>query len=135
MMDGERETTLELSDAQRMALELLLKGLTQEDAGSAVGMCGRTVRNWLRTPAFRTALQQARADTWTQTASMLQAHNHKAVETLYTVMTDATCRGWERVGAAKALLEQSRKAVELDDVQLRPAEVEAKLEAALSGAD
>jgi hypothetical protein len=50
-------------------------------------------------------------------------------------MRDDKARGWERVAAAKALLDQSRRAVEVDDVQLRLAEVEAKLEAALSGSD
>jgi hypothetical protein len=131
-MDEAQGGSRELSDVQRTALEALLQGCTQEEAARAVGMCPRTIRYWLRVPAFRQALQEARTDLWTETASYLQTQNREAVETLRAVMRDEKARGWERVAAAKALLDQSRKALEVDDVLLRLAEVEAKLEEALA---
>jgi hypothetical protein len=124
-----------LTEDQSRALEVLMRGGTQEEAARAAASCARTVRNWLRTPEFRTALNEARTGAWTETTSLLQCHTREAVATLTAVMRDDKARGWERVAAAKALLDQSRRAVEVDDVQLRLAEVEAKLEAALSGSD
>jgi hypothetical protein len=124
-----------LTEDQGRALEVLMRGGTQEEAATAAGSSSRTVRNWLRTPEFRTALNEARTGAWTETTSLLQSHTREAVTTLTAVMRDEKARGWERVAAAKALLDQSRRAVEVNDVQLRLAEVEAKLEAALSGAE
>jgi hypothetical protein len=132
-MDGGKERGLAapLGEDQERALEVLMRGGTQEEAAKAAGSSSRTVRNWLKTSEFRNALNDARTGAWTETTSLLQSHAREAVATLSAVMRDEQARGWERVAAAKALLDQSRRAVELDDVQLRLAEVEAKLEEAL----
>jgi hypothetical protein len=132
-MEGGKAVVAALTEDQGRALEVLMRGGTQEEAASAAGSCSRTVRNWLRTAEFRTALNEARTGAWTETTSLLQSHAREAVATLHTVMRDETARGWERVAAARTLLDQTRKAVELDDVQLRLAEVEAQLEEINSG--
>ena len=122
-----------LTERQWAVVAALVSGMKQCEAAQAAGVPERTLRDWLRTPPFRQALQQARADLWTDTASFLQTQCREAVQTLRAVMQDEKARGFERVAAARALLEQSRKALEVDDVQLRLAEVEAKLEEVLGG--
>lgn len=117
----------ELTDRQRLAIGALLTGMTQAEAAAAAGAGERTLRDWLKQPHFCRALREARSAAWSETTTRLQGSTGKAVETLNAIMDNPQARGWERVAAARTVLELSRKAAEVDDLSARLAEVEARL--------
>jgi hypothetical protein len=133
MEESERRDEEELTDTQRAAVAALSFGHSREEAAMAAGVSERTVYRWLHEAGFRQALNRMRADAWTETTGYLQSRNRDAAKVLEEVMKDPKARGWERVHAAKVLLEMSRKAVDTDLVHARLDEVERKLEEASAG--
>jgi hypothetical protein len=125
-------TALDLPDNQRLALEALVAGQKRTEAAEAAGVTRKTVHRWLLDPVFLTALHQARCEAWTEVTGELHAHGLHAVRTLAAVLDCDQPRA--RVLAARAVLELSGKAIELENLIGRCALVEAELEARLNPA-
>ncbi|HEU4754220.1 MAG TPA: hypothetical protein VFU47_14010, partial [Armatimonadota bacterium] len=119
-----------LTDRQQAALRALLSGATQAEAAQQSGAGERSIRRWLRDPAFRVALQQARCDLWTETTTRLQQACARAVDTLLDVMEHAP-QASARVQAAKVVLQYSARAIDLEAVCGRADELEYDMEAHL----
>src|SRR5436305_1441339 len=109
---------------QEQAILALLQGANHQEAAAAAGVTARTLRRWLQDPVFLGMLRRARAAQWTESTSLLQAATREAVETLQRVMR---CRDHPsaQVAACRILLDRAIKAVELDDLAGRLAELEA----------
>jgi len=120
----------ELPDPQRLALQALLRGASQADAATEAGVGDRTLRRWLHDPDFLAALRQARCELWTETTSRLQRAAALAVDTLCEVMESAE-QPYARVQAARVVLEFTARALDLDALSGRAAQIERDLEARL----
>jgi hypothetical protein len=96
-------------------------------AAKAIGVDETTLWRWLQDKDFHAAYMTARRETVKHAIARLQQISSEAVSTLREVMKDKTAKGSERVSAAKAILEFSIKAVEIEDMAERLAEVEAIL--------
>jgi hypothetical protein len=103
-----------LSQKGEVAIAALLNSKSIEEAAQTVGVHERTLKHWLTKPAFRKAYRTARRQLVEVALSRLQSVLGKAVATLEDLL-DASHPG-VRLGAAKAILEQCNKAVELDDL-------------------
>jgi Helix-turn-helix of insertion element transposase len=119
-----------LTPIQERAIVALLSNSTMKRAARSVGIDEATLWRWLQDKNFHTAYRTARRETVKHAMAWLQQISSEAVNTLREVMKDKTSKGSERVSAAKAILEFSIKAVEIEDLAHRVEELEYVMAAA-----
>jgi len=108
-----------MSRMQDRAIAALLSASTIGDAARAVGIGERTLREWMKVPAFRLAYQDARRELIATAIGRLQAGAGVAVDALVEVARHG--RPSERIRAASVLLTHARMGVELPDEPEPPA--------------
>ena len=108
-----------LTTPQSKALEALLAEPTMTRAATVAGVSERTLRRWLQTPAFRTAVLAARREAFGQAIGLTQRYAPVAVATLVKVMQDASGGPSAKVSAAATMLKFGREGIELDDLAAR----------------
>ena len=113
-----------LTPVQERAIIALLSNSTIRRAAKAVGVDDGTLFRWLQDKDFHNAYRAARRECVSQSIARLQQVSTEAVNTLREVMRDKTAKGSERVSAAKAIIEYSIKAVEIEDLAQRVEELE-----------
>ena len=111
------------------AIVALLSQRNVEDAARAAGIGARTLLRWLQTPEFQAAYRAARREAFGQATARLQQASGAAVSTLLKVMVDANSPASTRVRAADSVLDHGAKAIELEDIEVRVAELERSLAA------
>jgi hypothetical protein len=116
-----------LTPIQERAIVALLANSTIKRAAKSIGVDETTLWRWLQDKDFHAAYRAARHECVSQSIARLQQVSTEAVNTLREVMRDKTAKGSERVSAAKAILDFSIKAVEIEDMAERLAQVEAIL--------
>ena len=128
------ETRPELADQTAMltrrkerAIEALLAGASRSAAAAAAGVSERTLRRWSHEETFQAALRQAQGRAFDAALGELRGSALDGVRVLREVATDATAPHAARVTAARALLEEARRAVELDDLEARIVTLERSL--------
>jgi hypothetical protein len=103
-----------LTRKQEQAVAALLEQPTIRAAAAAVPVNERTLRAWMRDPAFAAAYRGARREVLDVSVGRIQAATGTAVDTLLAVARDGAKDG-DRVRAAVALLEHALRGVELTD--------------------
>jgi transposase len=116
---------LKLSRKQEDAISALLTQGTLAEAASLTGIGEATLRRWLQRDDFQAAYRRARREAVSQAVAHVQRVSGEAVETLRTIMNDDQKLSGARVTAARVILEMSIKAVELEDLEVRIAALEA----------
>jgi hypothetical protein len=119
-----------LTPIQERAIVALLSHANTRTAAKAVGVDETTLWRWLQDKVFHAAYMTARRETVQHALARLQQVSTEAVNTLREVMRDKTAKGSERVSAAKAIIEYSIKAVEIEDLAQRVEELESVMAAA-----
>src|SRR5581483_11271263 len=104
-----------LSRKQEQAVAALLEHATIRAAAAAVPVHERTLRQWMRAPAFAAAYRRARRELLDAAVGRIQAATATAVDTLLAVAKGGAKDG-DRVRAAVALLEHAFRGVEQADV-------------------
>ena len=116
-----------LSAKQQKVLEALLVGGSDQQAAVAGGVSRPTVTNWRnRSESFKAALDEARRDLLRRTTARLHAATTIAVRALEDVAKDPRNPA-PRIAAARAIIEFSQKAIELEDLERRVNELEAEI--------
>jgi uncharacterized protein (DUF885 family) len=121
-----------LSRKEETAISALLTQGTLAEAAQVAGIGEATLRRWLQLDDFKTAYRRARREAVSQAVAHLQRVSGEAVDTLRAIMNDDQKPSSARVTAARVILELSIKAVELEDLEVRIAALEA-LSAAKGG--
>jgi hypothetical protein len=111
------------------AVAALLTQRNQEEAARSVGIGTATLLRWQKLPEFQDAYRQARRQAVSQSVARLQQASSAAVSTLLKVMVDASTPASTKVRAADSVLAHSARALELEDMEVRVAELERSLEA------
>ena len=111
------------------AVAALLTQRNQEEAARSVGIGTATLLRWQKLPEFQDAYRQARRQAFSQSVGRLQQASSAAVSTLLKVMVDASTPASTKVRAADSVLAHSARALELEDMEVRVAELERSLEA------
>jgi GTP cyclohydrolase FolE2 len=93
-----------------------------------------TLWRWLQKPEFAETLRKARRETFSQSLARLQHAANAAVNTLLRVMTDREAPAASRVRAADVVLQATVRGMEVEDIEVRVAELERAAEAQNSGA-
>jgi hypothetical protein len=115
-----------LSRKQEALISALLTAPRLADAAQTAGIGEVTAWRWLKQEAFQTAYREARRAVVQHAIVQVQHATGTAVQTLLAVMQDANAPASAKVSAAKTILETAVKAVELEDLEVRIAALEAQ---------
>ena len=116
-----------LTPVQERAIVALLSHSTIKSAAKAIGIDDATLWRWLQDKEFHTAYMSFRRESVRQSIARLQQFSTEAVSTLRTIMKDKTAPASARVVAAKSIIDYSLKAVELEDLADRVAQLESAM--------
>lgn len=106
-----------LSRKHEAAVAALLTCSTIEEAASMVGVGQSTLRRWMKTEGFRAAFARARREAFGAAMGRLQAVAGAAVEALNRNLGCGNASA--EVSAARVILEQSTRMLELADLLKR----------------
>ncbi len=106
------------------AIAALLTQRTTEEAARQIGIANSTLLRWMKEPEFQVAYREARRAAFSQSISRLQQASGTAVSALLKVMVDPATPASARVRAADCVLDHAAKAIELEDIEARLAELE-----------
>ena len=95
-----------------------------EAAARAVGISSNTLLRWTKEPEFEAAYREARRTASCQSIARLQDALGAAVTTVLKIMLDSKVSAGTRLRAAEIVLAQTAKAIEIEDIDERVAELE-----------
>lgn len=107
---GEKQTR-----KQEIFIACLLTESSIRAAATKAGIGEATGWKWLQDPAFQEQYREARRQAVSQAISQLQQASTEAVNTLRKIMNDEEAPAASRITAAKIVIDNSLKAVELED--------------------
>jgi len=117
------------------AIIALLTQRNVEEAARSIGIATQTLVRWMKVPEFDAAYRNARRSAFAQSVARLQQASSAAVTTLLKLAVDPNAPAAVKARAAYSILTLATKAIELDDVEKRVAELERAAEEAESGGE
>ena len=131
MADGERKGRHKmarlqehLKPKQAAVILALLASRSVEEASAAAGVPIRTLYRWLKEPLFDAAYRDAKRASFGQGVARLHQMCSAAATTLGKVMVDVKTPPGTKVRAADSILNHTAKAVQIEDLEARVAELE-----------
>ena len=106
------------------AITALLLQPNIDGAAKVVGVAPNTLLKWMKDPEFDAAYRQAKRAAFGQAIARLQQASSAAASTLLRVMVDSGTPPSTKVRAADSVLEHAAKAIEIEDIDARVAELE-----------
>src|SRR5260370_30954382 len=106
------------------AIAALLFHKNVEAGACAVGSSANTLQGWTKDPEFEAAYREARHTAFGQSIARLEEASGAAVTTVLKIMLDSRAPAATRLRAAEVVLSQGAKAMELEDIKSRLAELE-----------
>lgn len=113
---------------QEEAIAALLTHRNVEEAARSVGISQKTLLNWMKKPQFDNAYRAARRASFIQSVARMQQASSAAVSTLLKIMVDPSSPPSTRVRAADSVLNHGVRAIEVEDVAARVADLERSAE-------
>jgi len=107
------------------AIAALLSQRSIQDAARVAAIGTNTLLRWLQMPEFQAAYRTARREAFGQATARLQQASGAAVSTLLKIMVDPNSPASTRVRAADSVLDHGAKAIEIEDIEVRVAALEA----------
>jgi transposase-like protein len=111
------------------AIAAMLTQRNVEEAARSVGVSTATLMRWQKEPEFQQAYRAARRAAHGQSIARLQQGTSAAATTLLKTMIDPNTPASVKVRAADSVLNHSAKAIEIEDIEVRVAELERSLAA------
>ena len=106
------------------AIAALLTQRNTEEAARSIGVVPSTLLRWMKEPDFVAAYRDARRLAFGQSIARLQQGATAAATTLLKIMVDPGAPYSCRLRAADSVLAHAAKAIELEDIEARLAELE-----------
>jgi hypothetical protein len=106
------------------AIAALLVHRSTEEAAKAAKIGVATLLRWLKIPEFAAAYREAKRAAYSQSIARMHQMASAAVTTLGKVMVDPATPPATKVRAADSILSHTAKAIELEDIEARVAELE-----------
>lgn len=116
------------SQKMEQAVAALLSCRNVEEAARAAGIGTNTLRRWMKQPDFEAALREARAALLSQAIARLQGATGAATTTVLKIMLSPEAPAGARLRAAEIVLEQAAKAASTEDLEVRLANLERKVD-------
>jgi transposase-like protein len=95
-----------------------------EEAAKAVGISSATLLRWLKQSEFQKAYREARREAFGQSIARLQQGTSAAATTLLKLLIDANTPASVRARVADSIFNHAAKAIEIEDIEERVAELE-----------
>lgn len=114
---------------QEDAIAALLTQRNLEEAAKAAGIGTRTLLRWMKDPKFDAAYREARRKAFGQSIARLQQGTSAAATTLLKTLIDPAAPASVKVRAAEAIFTHAAKAIEIEDIEVRVAALEASVAA------
>src|SRR5271157_1447156 len=118
---------------QEEAVAALLTQRNIDEAAKSIGIASNTLLKWMKLPEFDKAYREARRAAFGQAVARLQQGTAAAATTLLKTMIEPGTPASVRVRAAEAIFNHAAKAIEIEDIEARVAELERAAEAAKGG--
>jgi protein-disulfide isomerase-like protein with CxxC motif len=112
------------SRKQDLAILALMTEKTLKNAAEKAGIGESTLWKWMQQDEFKERYQEAKRQTVTHVTARLRQSMTIAVDTLIEISQNKKAQAMARVVAAKTLLENGFKAVEVEDLQNRVEQLE-----------
>ena len=109
---------------QEQAIAALLSSRSVEEAAKSIDLAPNTLLRWLEKTEFRTQYLAARRQAVQQAVARLQHATGAASVVMLKLMTDPNVPAAVRLRAADCVLAHAFKGIELEDIELRVAELE-----------
>ena len=109
---------------QEEAIASLLTQRNVEEAAKAVGIAPKTLLRWMKNPGFDAAYRAAKRAAYGQAIARLQQGTSAAATTLLKTLIDRSSPASVKVRAAEAIFNHAAKAIEIEDIEARVAELE-----------
>jgi hypothetical protein len=106
------------------AIAELLSHRNVEEAAHTVGISANTLLRWMKEPEFEAAYQEARRKALSQAIARLQNFAGAAVTIVLKIMLDSNVPAGIRLRAAQVVLDLGTRAMEMEDIVARVAELE-----------
>jgi hypothetical protein len=106
------------------AIAALLTARNNEDAAKTIGVSPKTLLRWQKLPEFERAYREARMAAFRQSNARLQQASGPAVTTLLKIMVDPAAPMAVKARCAYYVLDQTRKAIETEEIEARVTELE-----------
>jgi hypothetical protein len=106
------------------AIAALLSQRSIEEAARVANVGTNTLLRWLKIPEFLTAYRDARRTVVLQANARLQHATSAAASTLMKTMVDPNAPASCRLRAAESILTHAAKAIEIEDIEARVADLE-----------
>jgi len=106
------------------AVAALLMQKNLEEAAHAVGISTATLLRWQKLPEFQKALREGRRGAYGQSIARLQQGTSAAATTLLKTLIDPATPASVKVRAAEAIFHHAAKAIEIEEIESRVAELE-----------
>src|SRR5258707_859973 len=114
-----------LGRKQEDAIAALLSQRNIEEAARAAGVGTRTLIRWLKLPEFGKEYRKARREAVHQSVARLQQATGAAATIVLKLMTDPNVPAAVKLRAAECVFDRAFKGVELEDIEVRLAALEA----------
>ena len=112
------------------AISALLTSRNTEEAAKSIGVSAKTLLRWLKLTEFERAYREARVAGFRQTTARLQQASSAAVTTLLKIIVEPSAPLAVKARCAYYILDQTKKAMETEDIEARVSELERAAEAA-----
>ena len=109
---------------KEQAIAALLTHRNIEEAAKSVGISTNTLLNWMKLQEFDTAYREARRKAFGQSIARLQQGTSAAATTLLKTLIDSATPASVKVRAAEAIFSHAAKAIEIEDIEARVAQLE-----------
>lgn len=105
-------------------LTALLTESTVEKAALKAGIAKSTAFKYLKDNDFKERLLDKKREVMAQVTNQLQRQALEAVKVLSDIMTDEKAPEYARISAAKSVLDNAYKGLDLEDIQVRLSKIE-----------
>ena len=113
-----------LGRKQEEAISALLTQRNLEEAARAARIGVRTLIRWMKDQEFQKAYREARREAFGQSIARLQQGTSAAATTLLKLLIEPNTPASVRVRAADSIFNHAAKAIEIEDLEARVADLE-----------
>jgi hypothetical protein len=106
------------------AVAALLTQRNIDEAARSIGVSPNTLLNWMKVPEFQAAYREGKRAAFSQAVARLQQGMPLAVATMLKLMADTATPAAVRARAADSVMNHASKAIEIEDMEARIAELE-----------
>jgi transposase-like protein len=115
------------------AIAALLTQRNIEEAARAAGIGANTLLRWMQVPEFQKAYREARRAAFNQSIARLQQGTSAAATTLIKLLIEPGTPASVRARVADSIFNHAAKAIEIEDIEARVADLERAAEASKQG--